>query len=524
MPVRRLLTRLTALLLAVAGLSGCVAIKSETSGTRLPGTVTLSVSVCGSHREAGSSCIPDSGDGSLRPNTAEDDNGNDALPDTTGLTGQILVGFRVPDGTTAPDQFSSPDGEVFTRSPSYTADLTADRAAPAGFVWVGYTSSSVAPTAGASLTSFSVELGLPAGPGGAPFTGSFRWRALVGLRLVSGNASAPVACDAQSDCYDSPPAAALFTHLTQAVSDFRVLPGAGATVAPGQAATVVFPVRYADGAGFGAQTLGLRAVSGLPGAPAVSAPATLAIAPGATPSVSATVTVPPGTPPGTYPVTLTAADGAANPVTRTGTATVTVVDRTAPSIAIGSPTEGERLTVGQRIAASYSCTDEPGGSGVAACTGPVPAGAPLDTATPGTKAFTVTATDRAGNPATLTRTYTVVPPPRPTVNASVLVLLRRHAHRPALHEPRRQGHPEGRHGHREDPRPPLHQAQRAPHRRAQALPPPHPPPGHQAHRLRDQARRHRPDQDADDRPQERQGRHHLPPPGREEARPLYELT
>src|ERR1700759_3177627 len=98
MTLRRLFFRLTAPALAVAGLSGCVAIKSETSSTRLPGVVTLHVSICGSHRQAGSPGNPPA-------NTAEDDTGTDAFADTTGLTGQILVGFRVPAGTAAPDQF-----------------------------------------------------------------------------------------------------------------------------------------------------------------------------------------------------------------------------------------------------------------------------------------------------------------------------------------------------------------------------------------------------------------------------------
>src|ERR1700742_4575327 len=101
MTLRRPLLRLTALALAVAGLSGCVAIKNESSSTRLPGVVTLHVSVCGSHRDAGSTCDPGT-------NTAEDDNGSDALPDTTGLVGQILVGFRVPDGTAGPGPVPPP--------------------------------------------------------------------------------------------------------------------------------------------------------------------------------------------------------------------------------------------------------------------------------------------------------------------------------------------------------------------------------------------------------------------------------
>jgi hypothetical protein len=411
------------LLLATLALTGCVAIKSESATTRLPGVVTLNLSICASHREAGSSCIPNPVPAGLTANTIEADNGSDA-PTTTGQPqpAQLLVGFRVPDGTVAPEEFRSPDGEVFDKSPTYTAALTADRTAPAGFHWEGYLSSTVNLDAGTQLTSFSAEFGLPPGPGGAPFAGPFRWRAIAGIRLVNRNAGDPVSCGQGSDCYDSPPPGDLFTQLVRTVSDFRVLPGTGATAAPGDAATVSFPLRYSDAAGFGAQTLSLSAASGLPGTPRPAVPATLSIAPGATPSVAATVTVPAGTAPGTYPVTLTAAEGAPA-VTRSNTATITVVDRTAPAIRIGSPSDGETLTEGQQIAADYSCADEANGSGLASCTGTVPNGAAIDTATPGPKTFTVTATDRAGNAATLTRTYTVQAPPPPVVRPQVTFAL-----------------------------------------------------------------------------------------------------
>jgi hypothetical protein len=55
-------------------------------------------------------------------------------------------------------------------------------------------------------------------------------------------------------------------------------------------------------------------------------------------------------------------------------------------------------------------------------------GSPIDTATAGQKTFTVTAADKAGNTASLTRTYTVQPPPvpvvRPQVNISLSFLFR----------------------------------------------------------------------------------------------------
>jgi hypothetical protein len=411
---RRPLALLTALVLAAAGLSGCVAIKSESSSAPAPGVVRITLSVCASNRTSDTStCFPSPtptpGGVQSAPNTAEGDNGKDFLD--VSQPGQLLLGLRIPTGTVAPESFRTPNGEQFDKSPTYTADLIRDQAPPAGLTWQGYISSSVSLQAGGALTSFDVDLALPPGAGGAPFAGPFPWRAVVGARPVNGDADAAVSCDTStpSTCYDSSNLASTqpASTFSQVVSDFRVLSGTGTTAAPGQTATLAFPVRYSDKNGFGARTLRTAARSALPGSPAVTpAPASLPIAGNATPTVTAKVTVPAGTAPGSYPVTLTATDSVSG-VARSSTATVTVVDKTAPTIRIGSPTDGEALTQRQVIAADYSCADEAGGSGPAACSGPVANGGALDTATPGQKTFTVTATDKAGNTATLTRTYAV---------------------------------------------------------------------------------------------------------------------
>lgn len=81
------------------------------------------------------------------------------------------------------------------------------------------------------------------------------------------------------------------------------------------------------------------------------------------------------------------------------------IDRTAPGTAIRAP--ARRYPRGARITASYACTDD--GSGVGACTGPVLNGAQIDTRRLGTRRFTVNATDRAGNTAAGSVSYTVVP-------------------------------------------------------------------------------------------------------------------
>ena len=84
------------------------------------------------------------------------------------------------------------------------------------------------------------------------------------------------------------------------------------------------------------------------------------------------------------------------------------VDRRAPAIAITRPA-GDTFTLDDEHAASYDCTD--GGSGIDACAGDVANGAALDTSTPGPHTFGVSATDKAGNTASASASYTVAVTP-----------------------------------------------------------------------------------------------------------------
>ena len=81
------------------------------------------------------------------------------------------------------------------------------------------------------------------------------------------------------------------------------------------------------------------------------------------------------------------------------------IDKAAPAIAITAPAGDTTYLVNQIVTTSYGCTD--GGAGTASCSGPVAAGGPLDTATVGAKAFTVTAIDNAGNMNARTTPYAV---------------------------------------------------------------------------------------------------------------------
>jgi hypothetical protein len=78
---------------------------------------------------------------------------------------------------------------------------------------------------------------------------------------------------------------------------------------------------------------------------------------------------------------------------------------TGPSIVIDTPRPSAVFTLNQAVTADFACTD-PGG--VRSCTGAVLVAGSLDTTTPGTHTFTVTARDLAGNVTTKSVTYTVV--------------------------------------------------------------------------------------------------------------------
>lgn len=98
-----------------------------------------------------------------------------------------------------------------------------------------------------------------------------------------------------------------------------------------------------------------------------------------------------------------------------------VPDITEPVIGIESPsgcglgTDAAGLAAhypqGSVVLADYGCVDPGPGDRSVTCVGTVPDGTPIDTATPGTKTFTVTATDEAGLTSTRTVEYVVASTP-----------------------------------------------------------------------------------------------------------------
>lgn len=113
-----------------------------------------------------------------------------------------------------------------------------------------------------------------------------------------------------------------------------------------------------------------------------------------------------------------ASDPAGNPLAADKTWSFTTTpapagDSTPPGITITTPSDGAVYTLNQTVNADYACEDEAGGSGLASCDGTVASGAPIDTGSVGSKTFTVTAADNAGNTASITRAYTVTEAPSP---------------------------------------------------------------------------------------------------------------
>ncbi len=113
----------------------------------------------------------------------------------------------------------------------------------------------------------------------------------------------------------------------------------------------------------------------------------------------------------TYTCTATSTGG-------TATQSVTVKrDATLPTATVTTPVVNASYKQNQVVAASYVCGDAR--SGLASCVGSVANGSALDTSSVGTRTFSVTATDLAGNALTRTVSYTVTDATPPVITPTV---------------------------------------------------------------------------------------------------------
>lgn len=112
-----------------------------------------------------------------------------------------------------------------------------------------------------------------------------------------------------------------------------------------------------------------------------------------------------------YTVTATSLDG------QTATTSVAYTVAGPPTVTISSPQPGQSYTVAEKATASFVCADGPGGPGIKSCVDAGGASSPatIDTATPGSRTYTVTATSLDGQTTTTSVPYTITPstPPPP---------------------------------------------------------------------------------------------------------------
>jgi hypothetical protein len=310
--MRRVALTAAAVVVGAVVLSGCVVIQSESAvqANVIGNSVTITTVLCASNAAAAAPC---NSPGNFNQNAG------------AGGTGQLLVGYRIPLGVTAPptitttvpsvDENGSPISVTltFTQSPSYSAGLTALVPPPVNAQWVGYESQTqnYTPTGPQTLT-LAPSFGLPAG-----FVGPFNWRTVVGFRSKY-FAGSDVTCPAPfpgvsapisvlpSVCVDYPDLATINGPPSSlATGDLAITPPATPKVAAGSKVSLAF-VAVLSGGNPAAGAFATAVTTTLPGVTLGAAPSTFTPAANSQTPLSVAFTVPASTAPGTYDVALSA--------------------------------------------------------------------------------------------------------------------------------------------------------------------------------------------------------------------------
>jgi hypothetical protein len=329
--LRRVALTAAAVVVGAIVLSGCVVIQSESASQSnvIGNTITITTTLCASNASAAPPCNSPGVSNQYAPTVA-----NGSAP------GQIMVGYRIPAGVTAPatistsvpstDQNGSPITVplTLTQSASYATGLNGILPPPAGTQWVGYISTVQNYTSsGPQSVAIAPTFTLPAG-----FTGQFTWRTVVGYRspffqnqdvsCPNGFPGAQTPIPGQSSvCVDYPDQGTANTANAMQVADLSITPPATPTVAAGGTVALNFAALFSGGNPAGG-TFSTAVATTIPGVTPAATPSTFAPTTNSQTNLGVTFAVPVTTAPGTYDVSLTATVGGLSRAT-TGHVTVT---------------------------------------------------------------------------------------------------------------------------------------------------------------------------------------------------------
>ena len=331
--LRRVAMTAVAVVVGAIVLSGCVVIQSEsaTQSNVIGSSITIATTICASNAAAAAPC--NSGG-----------NANAYPVANTTSPGQLLVGYRIPVGVTAPATITttvpSTDGDgnpitatlTLTQNAAYAAGLTSILPPPAGTAWVGYLSEveNYATSSGPQAATFSPTFTLPAG-----FASPFTWRTVVGFRsYYFSHQGLDVSCPGAvgstgtqtpvpgqtSTCVDYPDPGTANTSNSMPVADLSITPPATPTVAAGGSVSMNFAALFSGGVA-AASPFANVVTTTIPGVTPAATPASFAPAASSQTNLGVSFAVPAATAPGTYDVTLTSTvDG----ISRATTGHVTV--------------------------------------------------------------------------------------------------------------------------------------------------------------------------------------------------------
>jgi hypothetical protein len=298
----------------------------------LVAVAALALTACYSIRSQTVSQLDGIGDVQIETTLCEDTSGFGGPPNGCPVSNQpgggsptnVLIAYRVPDGTGAPDTLDATTAGppiTFTQDQSYTDSLNSVAAAPSGEHWVGYKGDQ---SLGPDIT-VTGRFTLPKPAGGKPFQGPFKYRTVVGFQHLNSQTPPqdPVVCNSDPTqpsppnsngtsavCIDYPGNGTWQADEEFATRDLGITVGDPTSVQQNSSGQVPFTAQFAGSADSSVK-FDLSIASDVPDGVKLT-PSATTLEPSSDSSTPITVKadVAPTVPTGTYNITLTARNSA----------------------------------------------------------------------------------------------------------------------------------------------------------------------------------------------------------------------